>query len=335
MECERLGVVRLDIRNRCVLGIGTQEALSAPLRLTLILELPFIMAQTLEQWIIEALNDDDKEGELSMLSCVHVIGQSEREVHTVKFGGKKWTAHDLGDLFLRKAKNTSQELSGAQHFALLAFYGGRSQFEARKPFRIQGDTDLAGQNGSEGPTGTGLTQQAMRHMEAVMALAVRQTSILFEAQNSTITSLSTQLDRTRNENIQAFDAVKNLLMEKATNSHQHRMEQLSFKRSSDDRAALWKLAPAALNRLSGKTIVPESTADTALIESLATAISENPEAGEALMQAAQAFPPQLMGMLASRLEQIMKAKREERERDDSILNSNGMDPEADAAGEAH
>lgn len=293
------------------------------------------MAQTLEQWIVEALNDPDKEGELTMISCIHVIGQAEREVHTVKFGGKKWTPHELADLFMRKCKNTVQDLTGVQYFALLPFYGHRSQPEGRKPFRLQGETELGGQMGTEGPTGTGLTQQAMRHMEAIMALTVRQSAILFEAQNTTIHALSTQLDKTRTENIQAFDAVKNLLMEKATNQHQNRMEALNYKRQTDERSALWKLAPAALNRLTGREIVPESMADTALIETIAEHIASNPQAGDAMMRVAQSFPPQLMGMFASRLEQIMKKKREQEEKDEQILNSNGMDPEADAAGETH
>src|SRR5688572_15742380 len=103
------------------------------------------MGQTLKQWLDEAVGDKEKDGDLTMLSCVHMTGTVEKEVHTIRFGAKKWTTQELAELFQRKCKNHCSELSGVQQFMLLAFYGGRSEPEARKPFRIQGEADILGQ----------------------------------------------------------------------------------------------------------------------------------------------------------------------------------------------
>lgn len=293
------------------------------------------MATTLESWIAEVQLDTEKTGDLTQLSLVHMAGQAEREIHTVRFNGaKKWTSKELGELFLKKARVHSEELSGPQMFVILAFWGGRVEPEARKPIRIQGDASMTGQLETEGPTGTGLVQQAMRHMEAIMALSVRQTSILFDAQNQTIQHQTVQLNNARNENVAAFNAIKEMLMEKATDQHRHRMEELNYLRSSETRRNLMKLAPAFLNRLSGKEIVPEGTSDTAILAGMAEHLMQSPQAQKAMLDLAQSgsFPPLLTGMLADRMEKLMRERRIERESDEQIIRS-GVDAEADAAGE--
>lgn len=290
---------------------------------------------TLDSWIAEAQLDEDKQGDLTQLSLMHIVIQSEREIHSIRFNGaKKWTAKELADVFLKKARGHCEELVGPQMFVLLAFYGGRTEAEARKPIRIQGDASMTGQLETEGPTGQGLVQQAMRHMEAVMALTVRQSSLLFDAQNQTIQSLGIQLNAARNENVAAFGAVKDLLMEKALDQHRFRMEELNFQRSSDTRRNLMKLAPAFLNRLSGKEVLPEAAADTALLEGMADHLMQSPAAQKAMLTLAESgsFPPLLTGMLADRFQRLMQERRVEQESDDAILKT-GVNAEDDAAGE--
>lgn len=282
------------------------------------------MGQTLKQWLDEILVDPEK-GNCTMLSCVHMVANAEKEVHTIKFGAKKWTTADLAELFMRKCRNFCSELSGVQMFQLLAFFNNESEPGPRRYFRVQGEGDILGQSNTEGANATGLASQAMRHLEAMAAIHVRNTGLLFEAQNETIRTLSVQLNNSRNENIQVFDALKTMLIEQATNVHIHKMAEIEAQNSADTRKSVIKLLPALANRLTGKEIMPESTADTALFEAITDHILKDEEAAKAMMSAATKFPPQIAGMLASRMEQIAKAKNEQKERDAKIVHSNGMD----------
>lgn len=283
--------------------------------------------QTLEQWISEALNDTEKVGELSMLSLMHHVGLAEREIYTIKSPGNKWTTQELGKVFRKKATDYSAELDGVQQFILFAFYGGRTEPEARKPFRINGQTDL-GQLGTEGPTGTGLTQQAMRHSEAIIQLAFKQTGMLFSQFNDMLSTLQNQNHLLMTENRDALNAVKEMILSQANNRHAHEMEQLKYERSSTERRQWLQFVPALINSITGREVFPQSTEDSALIESLIENISEDD-----ILLLSKRLPAQLWGPLAKRMEKSLKTKRLKRESDDRIL-ATGVNPEADARGEA-
>lgn len=279
------------------------------------------MTQTLDQWIAEAASDTEKDGELSMLSLVHAKGISEQEIHTIKLGtGKKWTAKELGSIFKAKAQTYSQELAGVQLFYLLGFYGNRTEPQARRPFRENGQTDLLeSMGGTEGPTSTGLTQQAMRHMEMVMQIAAKQTAMAFEAQQSMLSILSQSNNKLQGEVRDASEILMKLMLDRANNQHDHRMKELALERETSERRQLLQLAPALVNTITGKEVFPQETTDSALLNQIAE--SMDPEKIQTLINSG-IIPPQLLGLLSARMEKYLLEKTKKEQQIAKLTNTN-------------
>lgn len=279
--------------------------------------------QTLEQWVVEAVNDPDKPGPCSGLALMHMVagGGVGEEVHSIQFGGSEWTPKKVADLFRHKAEGRAQDLTGVQQFQVWAFYDKRTEPQAKFPLTITGRLDFDGSS-TEGPTNTGLASQAMRHSEAVMQLAFRQTSMLFEMQARTMQMLSDQNASLARENIEAFNALKEAAAASLEGRMSERRELLEYERSSQERAALMKFLPALVNTVAGSDVFPASTADSSLVESIASRLDE-----EKLSALVNILPPEVMGPIASRVTQILEAKRKSAERISEI--SQRLDPEVE------
>jgi hypothetical protein len=287
--------------------------------------------QTLDQWITEAHSDtEDKDGELTMLSLVHVKGISEQEIHTTRLNtGKKWTVKELATLFQKKAEQYAEQLNGVQTFYLLAFYAGRTEPQARKPFRVNSSVDLVESGGStEGPTGTGLTQQAMRHMEAVFQLSIRQQAQAFSAQEKALEMLSTTNYKLMKEVGDSQEIIMKLVLERADKTHEHRMEELRFSRGSEERHKLLGQIPPLVNTIMGREVFPLPTEDTSLMNLIAEEMDI--DRINKLMTSGL-FSPKLMALLAARMERYLNR---ENEKDTRIIQQNhGVDPEKEIVGE--
>lgn len=285
--------------------------------------------KTLAQWIKEAINDPDKDGPLTMMALVHMVGQQQKELHTTKFApGKDWKETDLADMFRGKAETYCQDLPGLQTFQLLAFYGGRSEPEAFLPFVINVNADVGNGLATEAPTEQGKTQQSMRHTEMLLQQVYRRQQVMDDFTMSMIERLGGMVEKLTHENQEAFSVMKELLMEQATKTHEHKMAQLKFERDTAERKKWLSYAPPLLNTLLGREVFPQATADTALIESVADALTE-----EDIHKLAGSLKPELWGPLAYRMHQYMQKKNKELEQQKAAAALVSPDPEAEAAGE--
>jgi hypothetical protein len=283
--------------------------------------------QSLRAWILEALTDAEKNGPCTGLICLHTIGSAKKEIHNVKLNaGKQWTPDELAQLFESKAKSYAQDLPGTQLFEIEGFYGDRSTPEAFHPFRIEGETMYA-MGGTDAPDGKGLVQQSMRHTEAMTSLAYAALAENNRLLNQMVQQFGDALIDSRKAELDAVGLVKDLVLERQNNVHAHRMEQLQFERQTTERRKWLQFAPPLINTLLGKDIFPQNTEDTALIEGLCENLTE-----EHIKKLAGALPPEYMGPLAARIEKFLEKKKAERSEDRRLLG-NGLDPEADAAGD--
>ena len=281
--------------------------------------------QTLESWIAEAKIDPDKEKPVSMMTLVHMVGQAEREIHTVRFGGGIREDKELAELFQGKAEGYCQDIPGVQTFCLLAFYGGNEP-EARHGFSINVEQDFGGL-ATEGPHAQGLTQQAMRHSEAIVQMAFRQTAMLFDTTQRTMAMLTEQNAKLMLENHDAIEIVRKVMFEKVTDERQHEQNMLKMKRETEERKKWLSFAPALINTVLGREVFPQSTADTALIETVVDNLTE-----ENIMALAKVMPPTLWGPMAARFEGVLRQRREMKETTTRALESEN--PEDNAVGGA-
>lgn len=281
--------------------------------------------QTLEQWIFEVLNDTDKKSKCSGLGLVHRVGVATQEIHSVEIGSRKWDARELAVLFKGKAENYAAELVGVQTFNLLAFYGGSKEPEAIKPFIENGVTDFNGL-ATEGPTKDGLLQQLMRHTEAERQIGAKQVQGLIEMTMTLANVVVKENLALRQESRENFDMIKTLVMGQVENREAARLKELQFQRESAERAKWLSFAPAVVNRVFGRDVLPESLEDTALIEGLAERLTEEDFA----KLARSGISPEVMGPFAARMAGLLEKKRKAHEQARAAMN--GADPELDATG---
>ncbi len=268
--------------------------------------------KSLARWIDEALVDKDKEAPISALSLVHMVGQQRQELHSIKIGATgNYEGKDLEALFRGKAETFSQDLGTIQMFALLAFYG-KNQGEAIMPFSVTPaiNPETAGLS-TEAPTNEGRMQQAMRWADAGQMQVYRRQQAqdemsirMLEQQDRMLMRSQTLVEKLMADNMGYFEFVKNLLAERDTNHHTREMERLNYERSTGERQKLIGFAPALINTILGRDIFPQSTEDTALIETIAESVDEEMIGKLAALD----LPPMLMGPLASRIMKAMAAK---------------------------
>ncbi len=282
--------------------------------------------QTLEQWIFEVLTDDDKEGKCTALALVHKVGVRDQEIHVKQLGSRQWDAKDLAKFFRDKAENHASEIPGVQSYVLLAFYNNRSEAQAQRPMLVNGEAEFSGL-ATEGPTEKGLLQQMMRHTEATLQISGRQSAMLFETMSRTMTELANSNHRLMVENREATEVVRDAVLQLATNREKSEMERLQFERATAERSKWMGLLPAAINGITGKEIIPQATADTQLLETIAESLDE-----EGIMKLANsgAIKPEIIPLIMKRFTQIIQRKREAISLHREALN--GTDPEDDAAG---
>jgi len=301
--------------------------------------------KSMATWINEALTNPDKEGRISAISMVHMIGQQRGpEMHTVRIQESgNYDGAVLEKVFRGKAETFSQDLDGVQTFALLAFYGGKNIEQDILPFKVlpQVDPATAGLT-TEPPTPEGRLMQRMRWEDTqqtqVAALQMqvynRQRVMddhsirMMERMDAMLARSQSMCETLMRENGEAFTIVKELLNDKAIGQHNRQMEALEFQRATKEREAMLKFAPALINTVLGKEIFPQSTADTALIETIA----ENLEPEHVAKLAELNLPPQLMGPLAARISKAMDDKEKREAEANRRLPSFKGDPEADVNG---
>ena len=281
--------------------------------------------QTLQQWIHEALTDQDKKGKCSMLVLIHRVGVKEQEIHKTDLGARQWDTKELAEMFRGKAENYAAELVGVQTFNLLAFYGGDPEPQAIKPFMVNGQEDFGGL-ATEAPTKDGLLQQMMRHVEAERQIGAKQVQQLIQACID-LTAVATKENISlRAENREMFDMTKMMMMREVESREAARMKELEFQRASAERQKWLSFAPAIVNRIFGKEVVPESLEDTALIETLAEKLTEQ----DIQKLASAGISPEAWGPFAARMSGLLQRKRLAAEQARSAMN--GVDPEEDATG---
>ena len=289
--------------------------------------------KTMNVWIREAMSDTDKDGPCVMMSLLHMVGQQPRELHCTKFSGaKSWMPEQLADMFRGKAETYSQDLPGVQTFNLVAFYGTSQEPQAFFPFLVKSESDGIGLV-TEGPTEQGKLQQTMRWNEGLLSQVYRRQQTMDEFSLNLMSRLAQQNERLMQENHDAYSIVKELLMQKGLDDHNRKMEQLQFERASEERKKLIGFAPVLINTVLGREVFPTSTTDTVLIEAIAEHITE-----EQIGLLSQFLKPEVGGPLTARMHSHLERKRKEEEAKQEIrgmLANPGLDPLADAAGNAN
>jgi hypothetical protein len=289
----------------------------------------------LGQWLREAFTPDPERGHCVAIGILYnKPGGGTREVKTVRLGGKTWDISQLADLIQGTVETYAQDYGGINSFEIQCFYGKegtKGELGAHHTITVM-DGELQqggrGRGVKETNDGPGLVAQAMRHVERSYELLVNlvQTGAVTNLQREQ--AMAAREESLRKEVNDAYGIVREMMMKEAEKSHQQKMAEMAFADSSKFKKQLMEYLPALVNTASGKEIFPQATADTALIEALATSVP--PEAiqqlaGMGLVKA------EIMGPLMARFADVLRKKQAEEEALKQ-LPPTSADPREDATG---
>lgn len=273
------------------------------------------MRKNLRQFITECLLVSDKQDLYGVKKCtgfslLHMRGGQEVELKTIKIGSRQWEPKDLAELFESTAETFAGGVPGTQQFQVVAFYDDNERPQSFYPFRKTCDPEHDGIT-TEPPTPTGQLSQFMRHLEAKERMTSQYTVSIFSILERTVKSQADRIAMLEKEQFDAVDLAKEMILKSAAQSHDREMELLKAKQSAGDREKVLALLPAVVNRVTGKEIFPQATADTALFENLAGSLTE-----KQVQQLSSILTPEQWGLVAARLVDAVdkKVAKEEAEK---------------------
>lgn len=268
--------------------------------------------KTLDRWLEEMLSIPDRK--LTALACFYELPTGgSKEVHTEQLTGKTWPVEVLYNMFKGVAETFVQEKQGNHTFEMRAFFDGRNTHDRVHPFSvIDGEIRHGGVNRplTEHPNQTGHLAQMMRHVESAHQLNTQLVQTMAATWMQERRERIQDETRMRAEVNDAYAIVREMMMQASDNQHAHRIRELEFQRATEERKLMIANAPMLINAISGKEIIAQDKADTLLIDAIATRVG--PEQVEMLIQSGFC-PPDLAGLLTTRLAQAREKKRIEAE----------------------
>ncbi len=244
-----------------------------------------------EKWIRRVLTDpmllrteDVTPRKPVMLSLMHVTSGIKNEVYSLKIGSKQYDPKVLADMFNGTADEHSQGLSssesgsGQEAYQLVIFYDDLPDLpQCPLPLmRRTGPLALADDPiVSEPPTHKGELAQSMRERGAWMEFTLQMVARTYSAQIETIASQGRELQTLRKENQETIEIAKEMILEKAADTHGHRMQELDFERKTEERKRLMAAAPPLINQLLGREVFPASHVDSTLVDGLMADLDES------------------------------------------------------------
>ncbi len=262
--------------------------------------------QSLEDWMQEMATDLEK-GRCTAFALVHMLGTVEEEIYVKKLPDKLDAAiiRDLAEMFQNKADTYAQGVPGAQTFCLQAFYDNQARSSGKYPFVRAGYTELDGLM-----TEKGFMQQMMRHNEGIISRGIQKDQVLFEAMARMMEVTARQAESLKRENIENFGFIKELILQLNTQQHGQRLTEIEAQSSANMKAELTKWVPQLVNAATGRDIIPQSFADTQIVEGIIDALgSAGPEALPLLQKLN--MPAPLMASISHRFQQGMAARAHE------------------------
>jgi hypothetical protein len=285
---------------------------------------------TLSEWIDTISRDPDR-GILTAISCKHLVGgpygtQTGDEVGGLTFvQGKPWDVKETALFFQSRCQTYAQDLPGTQRFKLFAYFGspepaaffhievtGRTLYE-------HGETEEATDRGSRG--------QGMRLTELIVGKTFSKDNELWNMAKILLTEMKQDRDEHRQEARESFGIIKELLQEKIANVHEQKMKELEFERSTQERKKLILLLPAIVNFVTGKKIMGEGNADTAILQTAAEVIRKLPPADKT--RALEMMPPELAIVMGARLKELADQQEVEEQATRLLASANTADDESD------
>lgn len=293
---------------------------------------PFSRDVTLEEWISAANADPERGGPLTLIRAMHLAyGESGETMLGEEIAGRRYepgrsfSAKEEAEFFLRKAQNFSQGLRGTQTFKIQAFYNGSA--EPSTSFHVTARGKGMAHGETEEPNERGTKAQGMRLTEQIVQGTFRERERILSAHENLANRLASENDELRSRALDAERLALELIRKEAINLHEQRMTELRFERGTQLQQKIMTFLPAILRQVTGdKDIIPESMADTAILESVVLHMRKMPQDRKLeVMTAIVGVSPELAQVLAPRLAQIESKQEAEEEAAKALAKARAAD----------
>ncbi len=267
----------------------------------------------------------------------HVDAVDHREdIHMVGIGGGQ-DAEEISELLYDRATSHASGYDSKQNYEIAFVYG--SDEKPRKPYRFPIISQVArGEHGIEEATAKGLVKTAMQDSREVMRMCFAQMNVMAENANAMVEAstqqmreLNEKLKLTKEERDAAIDYIVVQRHAAESRSHEYRMAELEKQNKNETMRTIAQYAPALINTIAKKDVLPQYTADTALIKGLLSEIEKinvrQPGFAESLLGE---LSPAIAAPLMSRAIQLRDEEMELKKKNAEALEkagSMGLKPE--------
>jgi hypothetical protein len=285
---------------------------------------------SIAKWLVECLTDevtgpDGRRADLAYVAVCH--SPSDKEILTLPLKGKSLDQAGclhLAETLYGRCESDAEGLSGRQRYVLYAFYEGLgASWSRRKPIEVNGHiVNSFGDHSTEPATPEGRFAQRMRQDEAHSQLLIHGNAQLIQQTLNYGTLMADRAERAETRNAEMFLKFQELVMEMMTAQDERERKRLEYERNSKLMEQAAKLAPLLLNTFTGKEIIPQSAADTAILEGLAEALDEE-SVQKVVAAIGDRVPAPVMGLVFQRLGELAEAKKRGKERVEGALAKGG------------
>jgi hypothetical protein len=272
--------------------------------------------QAIAKWLVECMSDEilnpttNTKMTLAYIAMCHQ--PSDKEVYTHSFKGKSLDPAailSIAETIHGRAESDAEGLNGRQTYMLYAFYDGMNgAWTRRKPLQTNGRIiNEHGDHSTEPANQEGRMAQRMRHDEGYSQILTTAMANTLQQAIGFGAVMAQRVVESEERNGVMFMKMQELLMEISMQNREEDRKRIEYERNTMLMGQAMKMAPMALNVLSGREIVPQSTADTALLEALADAIDE--KTMPALAPILEKMPTAVQGLVFARLQEIVEKKK--------------------------
>ena len=223
---------------------------------------------TVEDWVKDCLLDDSRGAPCTAFVCLHMKAVGSDEVAHRSVTATTADSAEIARHIVSKAEGYSQAFPGHQTFRIEAFYSSNEpkasfHFNCCEGNLISGtqDTPFSKHETSE----KGLLGQLMSHNEKIMQMCMSIT------QTFAVGALPRE-EGHRREQAEMTVIMRDMLLAQRKEMLEAELQKLQFQRQSDERLLIGKLVPSLANYLTGREVIPQSHADSEILDAIAMKI---------------------------------------------------------------
>jgi hypothetical protein len=235
----------------------------------------------IEKWVRKQISDPmiTGEGERKVLAfaVMHLKAGIAREVETVKLGSKpvetKMLAERLSGIIDDHAQGMAREESGSgvEQYEIKTFFSDLPD-QPQGCFTVSRKTSMAimpaAEGTSEPPDQRGMLRQDMRQKEGWMQFTLEMVARTYSAQVNIINALSARNAKLEDENYDAVELAKEMILEKASIQGQNQIALEEARLKAEQWKKILELGPHLINKVAGREILPTEVARASMFSAI-------------------------------------------------------------------